>query len=82
MDTRLRVTDPSLELQRREIPQTLMHPLTIIESFDERKDLPARVVPGSIPLVMDQFIFEDAVEAFRHGSSSAAGSHRHALTEP
>ena len=38
MDTELRVTHPSLELQRTEIPQTLMQPLAIIEPFEERKE--------------------------------------------
>lgn len=65
MDTRLRVTVLSLELQRRQIAQALMQPLTIIEPFNERKDLPARVVSGAIPLVMDQLILEDAEETFR-----------------
>ena len=58
MDTRLRVTDPSFELQRREIAQALMQPLAVVEPFNERKDLPARVVPGAIPLMMHQLIFE------------------------
>ena len=63
MDTELRVTDLSLELLRTQVPQTLMEPLAIIEPFDERKDLPAGVVPGVIRLVMDQFILQGTEEA-------------------
>jgi hypothetical protein len=40
-----------------------MQPLAIIEPFDEHKDLPARLLPGVIPLVMDQFILQGAEEA-------------------
>lgn len=66
MDTKLRVTDPSLERQRTEIAQALMESLAIVEPFDERKDFPARLVPRVIRLVMDQFILEGAEEALRH----------------
>jgi hypothetical protein len=61
MDTELRVTNQSLELQQAEIPQSLMQPVAIIEPFDERKDLPAL-----IPLVVDQFIPQGTEEALRH----------------
>ena len=43
-----------------------MQALAIIEPFDERKELPARVVPGVIRLVMDQFILQGAEEALCH----------------
>lgn len=56
MDTDLRATYPSLELQRAGISQALMQPLAIIESVDEHKDLLARLVPHVIRVVMDQFI--------------------------
>jgi len=35
-----------------------MQPLAIVEPFNERKDLSARVVPRSISLVMHQLILE------------------------
>lgn len=38
-----------------------------MEPLNERKDLSAHVVQRSMRLVMDQFILEDAEEAFRHG---------------
>jgi hypothetical protein len=38
----------------------------MVEPFNERKDLPARVVSGVIPLVMYQLILEDAEETFRY----------------
>lgn len=66
MDIRLRGTDPSFELQRRQIAQALMQPLAIVEPFDERKDLSVRVVSRAIPLVMYQLILEDAEETFGH----------------
>ena len=66
MDTRLRVTDPSFELQRTEIPQTLMQPLAIIEPFNKRKDVSARLIPGVTGLMMHEFIFQRAEEALRH----------------
>ena len=43
-----------------------MQPLAIVKPFEERKDIPARVVPGVIRLVMDQFILQGAEEALRH----------------
>jgi hypothetical protein len=48
------------------MPQTLMQPLAIVEPLDKRKDLPARLVPGVIRLMMHEFIFQGAKEAFRH----------------
>ena len=78
MDTKLRVTDPSFELQRTEISQALMQPLAIVEAFDERKDLPARLVPRVIRLVMNEFILERAEEAFRHGIVIAIALAAHA----
>jgi hypothetical protein len=55
VDTGLRVTVSLLELQRTQIRQTLMEPLAIVESLDKRKDLPTRLVPRVIRLVVDQF---------------------------
>lgn len=43
-----------------------MEPLAIVEPLDKRKDLPARLVPRVIHLVMDQFILERAEEALCH----------------
>ena len=71
MDTRLRVTDPSLEFQRR-----------LVEPFNERKDLPARVVSGAIPLVMYQLILEDAEETFRDRIIVAVAFTAHAWRQP
>ena len=82
MDTRLRVTDPSLELQRRQIAKTQMQPLAIVEPFNERKDLPARVVSGAIPLVMHQLILEDAEETFRDRIVVAVAFTAHAGRQP
>ena len=59
-----------------------MQALAIIESFDERKDLPARVIPALIRLVMDQFILQGTEEALRHrivvAIPFAAHARRHA----
>lgn len=44
MDTGLRLTEPTFELQRAQIAEALMELLAIIESFDKRKDLLACVV--------------------------------------
>lgn len=57
MDTRLRVNELTLELQRAEIAQTLMQPLAIVETFDERKDLPACLLPRVIRLMVNELIF-------------------------
>ena len=43
MDTQLRPTEPPFELQRTQIPETLMELLAIVEPFDKRKD------PVSLP---------------------------------
>ena len=43
-----------------------MQPLAIIEPFNKREDLSARLIPGVIGLMMHQFIFQRAEEAFRH----------------
>jgi hypothetical protein len=40
-----------------------MQPLSIIEPFNEHKDLSARLLPSVIRLVMDQFILQGAEEA-------------------
>ena len=66
MDTRLRLTDPSLERQRTDVPQALMEPLAVIVFLNERKDLPARLVPRVIGLVMDEFILQGTEETFGH----------------
>jgi hypothetical protein len=67
VDTQLRPTDPPFELQRTEIPQVLIKPLAIVESFHERKDLPTRLLPRVIRLMMHQFILQCAEEALGHG---------------
>ena len=74
MDTKLRVTDPLFELQRAEIPQTLMQPLAIIEPFDERKDVSAGLVPRVILVVMDQSFFSvlKKLSATARGESATA----------
>lgn len=77
MDTNLRVTDPSLELQRAEVVKTLMQPLAIIQSFNKRKYLSVRVVAGVTYLMMNQFIFERAEEALRHDIVVAIDSSAH-----
>ena len=51
------------ELQWAQTSQTSMQPLAIIEPFDEHKDLPARLFPGVIRVVMDQFLLQGAKEA-------------------
>jgi hypothetical protein len=66
VDTRLRITDPSFELQRTAVPQILMEALAIIEAFDERKDLPACLVPRVIRLVMGQFIPMETIVSLHH----------------
>lgn len=43
-----------------------MEPLAIVEPFDKRKDLSARLLPCVIRLVMDQLILERAEETLRH----------------
>ena len=43
-----------------------MQPLAIVEPFNKRKDLSARLVPRVIGLMMNQFIFQRAEEALRH----------------
>ena len=43
-----------------------MEPLAFVEPLDKRKDLPARLVPRVIRLVMDKFILEHAGEALGH----------------
>jgi hypothetical protein len=43
-----------------------MQPLAIIEPFNKRKDVSARLIPCVIGLMMHQFIFQRAEEAFRH----------------
>ena len=59
-----------------------MQPLAIVEPFNERKDLPARVVSGAIPLVMYQLILEDAEETFRHRIIVAVSFTAHAWRQP
>ncbi len=66
MDTKLRVTDPSLECQRTEIPEALVQPLAIVEPFDERKDIAACLLSRVIRLMMDEFILQGTEEALRH----------------
>lgn len=44
MDTKLRLTDPTFELERTYIAEALMKPLVIIDSCDKRKDLPTGFV--------------------------------------
>lgn len=78
MDTKLRVTDPSLERQRTEIAQTLMQPLAIVKAFDEREDVLTRFVAGLIAAVMNEFVLERAEEAFRHGIVVAIALATHA----
>ena len=56
MDTKLRPLQASFKFQRAQIAEALMAPLTIIEAFDKRENLSTRLVPGVIPLVMDEFI--------------------------
>lgn len=43
-----------------------MQPLAIIEPFDKRKDLPARLIPRVIGLVVDELVLQGAEEALRH----------------
>jgi hypothetical protein len=66
VDTRLRVTDPSFELRRTEIPQTLMQPLAIIEPSNTRKDVSTCLGSRVIRLVMDESVLQRAEEALRH----------------
>jgi hypothetical protein len=56
VDTRLRPTHASFELQRTQIPEALMPPLPIVEPFDKPKDLPTGFLPRVIPLVVNEFI--------------------------
>lgn len=44
-----------------------MEPLAIVEAFHERKDLPTRLIPGVIHLVMNELILQGTEEALRHG---------------
>lgn len=44
-----------------------MEPVAIIESFNKRKDLPTRLLPRVIRLVMNEFILQGAEETLRHG---------------
>jgi hypothetical protein len=59
-----------------------MQALAIIEPFNERKDLPARVIPRVIRLMMNEFILEGAEEAFRHGMIVAIPFAAHARRDP
>ena len=59
-----------------------MQALAIIEPFNERKDLPARVVPRVMRLMMNEFILEGAEEAFRHGIIVAIPFAAHARRDP
>ena len=43
-----------------------MQPLAIIEPFNKRKDVSARLCPGVIGLMMNEFIFQRAEEALRY----------------
>lgn len=43
-----------------------MEPLAIVEAFNKRKDLPTRLIPRVVSLVMDEFIFQGTEEALRH----------------
>ena len=45
MDTKLRLTEPSFELQPAQIAKALMESLAIIESFNQHEALPARFIP-------------------------------------
>ena len=66
MDTGLRVTDLLLELQRAQIVETLRPPLAGIESLHKRKNVPARLVPSVIRLVMDELILQGTEETLGH----------------
>lgn len=43
-----------------------MQPLAVVEPFDKRKNLPARVIPRVIDLVVDEFVLQRTEEAFGH----------------
>ena len=43
-----------------------MQPLAVIESLNKRKNVPARLVPGVIRLVMDELILQGTEEALGH----------------
>ncbi|MFZ3012767.1 MAG: hypothetical protein WA045_03580, partial [Nitrospira sp.] len=44
---KLRLTDPSLELQRAQITEALIRQLAIIEPFNKHKDLSAHFLPAA-----------------------------------
>ena len=59
-----------------------MQPLAIVEPFNKRKDLPTRVVPRAIPLMMHQLILENAEETFCHRIVVAVAFAAHAGRQP
>ena len=78
MDTRLRGTAPSLELQRTAIRQTLVQALAIIKPFDEPKDFPAGLVPVYDTSADGPIRSSGAEEALRHGIVIAVAFAAHA----
>jgi len=82
VDTRLRVTDPSLKFERTAICQALVQALAIAESFDERKISPARLVPCAVGLMVNEFILQGTEEAFHDRIVVAVAFAAHARHQP